>query len=85
MSKKKKDDKEYRTIQFLIREGNPLHKYLGDMMYLSNNLFNATNFYIRQAYTGLKLEKTQRHDLQNEVIELKYYGKDVILKLSKKV
>lgn len=70
MSKKKKDDKEYRTIQFLIKEGNPLHEYLGDMMYLSNNLFNATNFYIRQAYTGLKLEKTQRHELQNEVIEV---------------
>ena len=66
-----KENKAYRTEQFIIKKGHPLNKYLMDMMYLSNNLYNATNFHLRQLWTGLKLEdKKQLHSLQKEVIEL---------------
>lgn len=66
----KKVEKEYRTYQFLIKKGNPLNDYFINMMHLSNNLYNATNFHIRQIYTGLQCEPDKRHKLQNEVIEL---------------
>ena len=70
MKNKKEEEKNYRTIQFLVKQGNPLNKYLMDLMYLSNNLYNATNFHIRQMYTGLKIEEGKRHSLQQEVIDL---------------
>ena len=71
MKSKKEDNKGYRTEQFLIKKGHPLNKYLMDMMYHSNNLYNATNFHIRQLWTGLKVEdEKQLHSLQKEVIDL---------------
>ena len=66
-----KENKAYRTEQFIIKKGHPLNKYLMDMMYLSNNLYNATNFHLRQLWTGLKLEdENQLHSLQKEIIDL---------------
>lgn len=70
MKNKKEEEKQYRTIQFLVKQGNPLNKYLMNLMHLSNNLYNATNFHIRQMYTGLKIEEGKRHSLQQEVIDL---------------
>ena len=71
MSNKKEENKTYRTEQFLIKEGHPLNKYLMDMMHKSNNLYNATNFHIRQLWTALKVENDKKlHQLQKEVVDL---------------
>lgn len=72
MSKKSEEkDKSYRTEQFIIKKGHPLNEYLMDMMYHSNNLYNATNFHLRQLWTALKIEdEKQLHPLQEEVVGL---------------
>ena len=65
------ENKIYRTEQFLIKSGHPLNKYFMDMMYSSNNLYNVTNFHLRQLWTGLKVEEGKSiHPLQQEVIDL---------------
>lgn len=85
MSKKIEKDNninEYRVQQFLIKEGNELYKYIMDSMYNSNNLYNATNFHIRQLYTGLKVGDVKNiHPLQNEIIKL---FEDTIPEINKK-
>ena len=60
-------DKDYRTFQFLIKKDNPLCSYFLELMKKSNNLYNATNFHIRQTYTALKKDG-ELHELQKEVI-----------------
>ena len=68
---KNKEDCEYRTYQFLIKEGHDLHAYLMDIMYNANNLYNTTNFYIRQIWTGAKIEDENKiHPLQKEVLSI---------------
>ena len=65
------ENKMYRTEQFLIKSGHPLNNYFMDMMYKSNNLYNATNFHLRQLWTTLKVEDDKKiHPLQKEVIDL---------------
>ena len=72
MSKSKKEENNtYRTIQFVVKNGHPLNEYFMDMMYKSNNLYNATNFHLRQLWTALKLEEGKPiHPLQQEVVDL---------------
>ena len=72
MSKNKKEENNaYRTIQFVVKNGHPLNEYFMDMMYKSNNLYNATNFHLRQLWTALKVEDGKSiHPLQQEVIDL---------------
>ena len=60
--------KNYRTFQFLIKKDNPLCSYFLELMKKSNNLYNATNFHIRQTYTALKKDG-ELHQLQKEVVE----------------
>lgn len=61
-------NKSYKTFQFLIKKDNPLYSYFLELMKSSNNLYNATNFHIRQTYTALKKDG-ELHQLQKEVIE----------------
>lgn len=69
MAKKDKDDnKNYRVIQFIIKKGNPLNEYLRELMKNSNNLYNATNFHIRQIFSALSQKDKPLHDLQKEVL-----------------
>ena len=73
MSKNKKEEENntYRTIQFVVKSGHPLNEYFMDMMYKSNNLYDATNFHLRQLWTGLKTEEGKTiHPLQQEVVDL---------------
>jgi putative transposase len=64
-----KDNKSYSTQQIWIKQGHPLYTYFQSMGENSKNMFNTTNFYIRQIYTALKSEK-ELHSLQKEVLEL---------------
>lgn len=65
---KKDNESTYRVIQFELKKGNPLTEYLLGLMKNSNNLYNATNFYIRQVFTAFSEENKPLHDLQKEVI-----------------
>ena len=66
-----KKDKDYRTYQIHIKKGNRLYPYFDELCSNGNNLYNTTNFYIRQVYTALKQEK-KFESLQREVMEIIY-------------
>lgn len=56
-------EKEYVTQQIRIKNGHRMYPYFQTMCENSKNLYNATNFYIRQIYTALRAEN-QLHPLQ---------------------
>jgi len=47
----------YRTYQIRIKPGHRLYAYLEDSCHNAKNLYNTTNFYIRQLFTALKQEE----------------------------
>ena len=75
--KKKKTEKdcEYRTYQFRIKKSNPLFNYCDEMCFNSKNLYNIGNFYIRQAFSGLKKEEALRHE--NEITVINNINKNI--------
>ena len=58
----------YRTFQIWIKPGNRMYPYFQDLCQNAKNLYNTTNFYIRQVYTGLTQEK-ELQPLQKEVLD----------------
>lgn len=66
---KDETEKEYRTYQITVKKGHKLYAYFNELCLNSNNLYNATNFYIRQVYTALKQEK-ELQPLQKEIIDI---------------
>ncbi|MGG0274967.1 RNA-guided endonuclease TnpB family protein, partial [Bacillus rhizoplanae] len=60
-------EKEYTTYQIWIKKGHKLHAYFIEMCQNAKNLYNTTNFYIRQVYTALRTEKPLQ-PLQQEVL-----------------
>ena len=55
--KDEKDEKIYRTYQIHVKKGHKLYPYFEQLCHNANNLYNVTNFYIRQIYTALNNEK----------------------------
>ena len=68
MSIENESKKEYRTYQMDIKKGHKLYRYFDQICTNSNNLYNTTNFYIRQVYTALNQEKNWQ-PLQKEVMD----------------
>ncbi|WP_243526815.1 transposase [Bacillus pseudomycoides] len=70
MKKKKKDKNPntYRTFQIHISPTHPMFSYCKEMCQFAKNMYNTTNFYIRQIYTSLKSEKSLQ-PLQQEVMD----------------
>ncbi|WP_458413089.1 hypothetical protein ACNQFZ_20200 [Schinkia sp. CFF1] len=62
-------EKEYRTYQINVKKGHKLYPYFDDLCLKSNNLYNTTNFFIRQVYTALHQER-QLQPLQKEVMDI---------------
>ena len=60
--------KMYSTYQIRIKKGHRFYHYCDEMCFNAKNLFNTTNFYIRQIFTAFNNEK--RHELQKEILEL---------------
>lgn len=58
---------EYVTYQIWIKNGHGLFTYFTKMCQNAKNLYNTTNFYIRQVYTALHTEKPLQ-PLQQEVL-----------------
>lgn len=78
----------YRTNQIRIKKGHRLYSYFDQMNIKAKNLFNTTNFYIRQIATGTKkdagvitaFEKNAIDTINNAIpeinnLKLKYVGK----------
>ena len=68
MSIENEAKKEYRTYQMDIKKGHKLYRYFDQICTNSNNLYNTTNFYIRQVYTALNQDKNWQ-PLQKEVMD----------------
>lgn len=66
----KKEEKEYRTLQFRITKDHELFDYCDTMCFNAKNLYNVTNFYVRQLMSGLKKNKSLRHKNEKEIIQL---------------
>ena len=60
-------EKEYATYQIWIKKGHKLHTYFMEMCQNAKNLYNTTNFYIRQVYTALRTDQPLQ-PLQQEVL-----------------
>jgi putative transposase len=69
MPKEKEDNKEYRTHQIRIKKGHKMYSYFENISLNANNLYNTTNFYIRQIYTSLTQNKPLQ-PLQKEVLDI---------------
>ena len=63
-------DKGYRTYQFHISKGDELFNYCDTMCFNSKNLYNVTNFYIRQIMTGVKKDKSLQSQNEKEVFSI---------------
>jgi putative transposase len=50
----------YRTFQIWIKPGHRLYPYLEQVCQDAKNLYNTTNFYIRQVFTAFR----QNHPLK---------------------
>lgn len=57
----------YRTYQVRIKKGHRLFPYLDESCRNAKNLYNTTNFYIRQLFTALKQHKPLQ-PLQQQVL-----------------
>jgi putative transposase len=68
MTKENEENKNYRTHQIWIKKGHRMYGYFQTMTQNAKNMYNTTNFYIRQVYTGLTQEK-QLQPLQKEVLD----------------
>ncbi|MCP1125560.1 transposase [Bacillus sp. 3103sda1] len=60
-------EKEYTTYQIWIKKDHKLHAYFMEMCQHAKNLYNTTNFYIRQVYTALRTDQPLQ-PLQQEVL-----------------
>jgi putative transposase len=65
---KQKDRTNYSTQQIWIKKGHRMYPYFQMMCENSKNMYNTTNFYIRQVYTAIKSDK-ELHRLQKEVMD----------------
>lgn len=64
----KDKDNEYRVHTIIVTPKDDMFAYFSDFLYKSNNLYNATNFHIRQVYTAVNCDGTL-HPLQQEVMD----------------
>lgn len=62
------ENKTYRVYQIRIKKGHRLFAYCDTMCFQAKNLYNAANFYVRQLFSGLRKEASQRQTLEAEVI-----------------
>ncbi|CAM3304179.1 IS200/IS605 family element transposase accessory protein TnpB [Paenibacillus taichungensis] len=64
-----KQEEQYQTHQVWIKPGHRLFLYFQVLCGQAKNLYNTTNFFIRQTYTALKQE-SDLQPLQQEVLDM---------------
>ena len=57
MEMEKETNKNYLTQQIWIKKGYRMYGYFQKMTQNAKNIYNTTNFFIRQIYTGLTQDK----------------------------
>ena len=55
----------YRTMSIRIKKGHKLYGYFDDLSKKVNNLYNTTNFFVRQVFSGIP--KTPENRQPNEI------------------
>jgi putative transposase len=63
----KEKEKQYKTQQIWIKKGHRMYSYFKNSCENAKNMYNTTNFYYRQVYTGLTQGK-ELQPLQKEVL-----------------
>ena len=58
----------YRSVHIDIDRKHPMFSYFDRLTALSNNLYNATLFRMRQVMTGVKKPDTERQENEKEVL-----------------
>ena len=58
----------YRTVSFEIKKNTELYAYLEELCTNAKNLYNTTNFYIRQVMTGIQKEDIDRQPNEKDVL-----------------
>ena len=56
----------YRTMKIMVRSSDDLYPYLDEIAHLTNNLYNAAMFRIRQVFTGIEKLSAQQPITSNE-------------------
>ncbi|MFD3449754.1 RNA-guided endonuclease InsQ/TnpB family protein [Microbacteriaceae bacterium 4G12] len=76
MKRDQEKQSSYQTFQIWIKKGHRMYAYFQESCQNAKNMYNTTNFYIRQVYTGLTQEK-ELHPIQKEVLDTinQYIGK----------
>ncbi|MGG0237567.1 RNA-guided endonuclease InsQ/TnpB family protein [Bacillus rhizoplanae] len=69
MQKNQEQQSNYQTFQIWIKKGHRMYAYFQESCQSAKNMYNTTNFYIRQVYTGLTQEK-ELQPLQKEVLDI---------------
>jgi len=64
------ENKNYRVQQIKIKKGHRMYNYFDDMSFKAKNLYNVSNFYIRQCLTGAKKDQDKLTVNEKEAIEL---------------
>ena len=59
----------YRTMSIRIKKGHRLYNYLDDLSRKVNNLYNATNFFARQVFSGIPKTPGERQPNEIYVID----------------
>ena len=73
-----------RTRQFIIKDSHPLFEYIDNLSFNCKNLYNTSNFYIRQLMSGLQKDASVRCDNEKEVISIVESSLDEINDIRKK-
>lgn len=59
----------YRVVKFEVNEKHKLYPYFEDCTQKAKNLYNVTNFYIRQVMTGIQKEPSKRQENEANVLD----------------
>lgn len=60
-------ENQYKTHQIWIKKGHRMYSHFENSCEYAKNMYNTTNFYYRQVYTGLTQDK-ELQPLQKEVL-----------------
>ncbi|MGO1528018.1 MAG: RNA-guided endonuclease InsQ/TnpB family protein [Senegalia sp. (in: firmicutes)] len=69
MGNKEGEEKILRTQSIRIKKSHNLYDYCDNMCFLSKNLYNTTNFYIRQVFSGIKKDIEKREENEKMIID----------------
>ena len=58
----------YQTVRYEIKEGHDMYHYCWQVCHSFKNMYNVTNFYIRQLLTGFKKDEPVRTPNERDAV-----------------